>query len=121
MTRPTIENEAFDGAADRHEAPPDEDVESLFASLAYLFDEHEPPGDGPPKRREEPPALQDEDPWEDEPTRIRPAALPWATTRSTSMEIPGEARPPQWLDLPVSRPPSRGRPPPRRARRRRSR
>ena len=91
---------AFDGAEDRDEAPPDEGVESLFASLAYLFDDHEPPVDGPPKRREEPSALQDEDPWGDEPTRIRPNALPWATTRSTSMEIPIEARPPQWIDPP---------------------
>jgi hypothetical protein len=69
MTMPTIKHEAIDGAEDGNKAPPGEDVEGLFASLAYLFDDHESPVDGPPKRHEEPSAPQEEDSFDDEPTR----------------------------------------------------
>ena len=51
-----------------HEAPGEE----VFASLAYLSDDAEP---------------------DDVPTLVRPAPPGWATTRSTSLEIPAEAPP----------------------------
>jgi hypothetical protein len=80
----TIKDQAFEGGDDAHEAPGD-DVESVFASLAYLFDGARSPVEPSPRGGEAPPGLEPEEASDDEPTRVRPDPLGWATTRSTSL------------------------------------